>query len=58
MTTKQGVQVSKIEAHTEVKPNILRLACEISRLFSPLAARDVLQERRVLRNDRDSILMT
>ena len=58
MTTKQGVQVSKMEAHREVNPSILRLACEFSPLFWLLAARDVLQERRVLRNGSDSILMT
>ena len=58
MTTKQGVQVSKMEAHRQVKPNILRLACEFSPLFSPLAAIGTLQERRVLGNDSDSLLMT
>ena len=58
MTAKQEVEVSKMEAHREVKLNILRLACEFSPLFWLLAARDVLQERRVLRNGSDSILMT
>ena len=52
MTTKQGVQVTKMEAHGQVKPNIVQLACEFSPLFWLLATRDVLQERRARQRQR------